>query len=165
MKKTSKSNTNRKKNTKNAPTRDWENYLEIFTFLRKPVSDEFLSTLAQDMKVYFIETETALCIEDFFVAIGLNDDQLYRWMARSQDLRESHKFCMMLIGARRETGVMRKKLSEGTWASLPLYSRRWKENIEWKASLSKKDDAKQGDITVVMAPMPTTDVVPAKDKE
>jgi len=128
-------------------------YMDIFTLKEKPVSDALLEQLAARLVEWVLgaEENERLVFEDFLRSVGRTDKSFALFMKRSSKLKAAHRFALMCLGANRERGMLLQQLNgSGVVVSMPLYSERWKELLEWKASLNNKEESKPTTINVVI---------------
>jgi len=154
-------------------TLDWashppiDNYMDIFTFREVPVSDVWLEGLAAELVKWAKEDPGAYKLNRFFSKKGFHHDDLVRWEERCPALKRAHEFALMEIGDRRELKGLERKWDPGmVLSSMPKYDKDWKALGEWRASLTKKDEATTATNTVVVIDKyPETSVVPVKVDE
>ncbi len=116
----------------------------------RPVTMNFLRSLA-DLLLDWAEDEDSLSITEFFKVAKMGSGTLYEWIERCPELKTAHSYALDVIGARRETGAMRKKL-DGTsvWKSQYHYGRYYREALEFAAQLSKKEQSEAGSLQITV---------------
>ena len=127
-----------------------EMYLDLFTLRERPVSDDYLFKLALEWITVALNDETMLTLDDFLILKGLSRKTMMSWCRRCDVLMEAHNHVTMIIGNRREKGMLTKKLdSTGVLRSMHMYDDRWVKADEWRASLSTKILGAGNTVTIV----------------
>ncbi len=110
----------------------------------RPVSMTFLKMTAEKLHQW-ADLDDSLHIMDFIAEIGMNDTSYYEWMKRCPEFQEEHAYALSRIGARRETGCIRKRYDTGAvWKTQYQYGKQYREAMEFAAKLAKKEDAQDG---------------------
>lgn len=89
----------------------------------------------------------------------------FKWLEKSDRLRNAYDIARNLVGCNREEMAMQGKIPEKTFLRLqPLYDPEFKKLIEWENSIKNvATDSSSGNITITMQPFPTDDRVPRKE--
>lgn len=120
-----------------------------------PVSDVFLSKLAEELATWAKEDDTALKIDTFLIWQGISWESFTRWVERSDELKRALAFARMCIGERRELGGLRKIYDTSMiMRSMPMYDKHWKDLTEWYSKLKEGSDAQGSTIHVHMDKIP-----------
>lgn len=157
MKKKSKSANNSKSENKrtvigNSVPVVFDEYLDMFLMQKKPVTDTFLDMLAETY-VLWVKTEVKCIIfTEFLQQQGITRSHFYRWLLRSEKLREAHDFVLMTLGNRRERGVAERRYEPSMISKMHgHYSDIWVTETARIAALTN-NEASKGNITVVIPP-------------
>ena len=119
-------------------------FLNLHTLKMQPVSDEWLEIFAKELVDWTINDENALTMNGFYVKKGVPSRTVARWRKRSKLFNEAHEFAKMIIGCRRETGALTKKLDAGiVLRTMAMYDEEWKKLEEWRADLKIKEAEKK----------------------
>jgi hypothetical protein len=125
-------------------------YLDTFTFKMKPISEDSLDKLAEELVRWAVNDDDALKLSQFYIKHGFYDSDFYNWCARNKNLEIAHKTAMIAIGNRREIGAIKRKYDSGTInTSMSIYDKQWKELAEWKANLNKEKEQVEQKIIVI----------------
>jgi hypothetical protein len=142
----------------------FEDYRDMQTMEMKPCSGLFLERLAEDMTKWVDESEDNLVISQFFHSRKINVQNLYRWLPKSESLREAHSYVMARLGSRREVGALKKEYDSGmVRTTMPHYDKVWKDLEEWRSKL--REPTESGDKVVVIERFPDVPSVPERKKE
>jgi hypothetical protein len=138
------------KNVQNQPI-VFEEYVDMLTMRKKPVSDAYLEKFAIDM-LNWAKTSNALVFGNYFHDCGVSYATFRRWKERSPKLAEVYEHVCEIIGARREEGGLKRKYdSSMVMKSMPIYSYDWKKlEIERDERRKPKENVGTGNITVVL---------------
>ena len=144
-----------------------ETYTDMFTLREMPIHEDYIRQFALEWILHAKEDEDMLTMNDFLVKKGMNRSSIQEWLKRSEDMRKAYAFILMVIGNRRERGMLKKQLdSQGVVKSMHLYDELWKESETWRAHLAAKVAGAGGGITLVeMEKFPSSDQVPLKKVE
>ena len=144
--------------------------LEVYrNFLSK--KDDILTTttverLANELVDWAYNNPYALRINDFLQTKGIERDVWDDWRHKYPDLAAANRMALMVLGNRRERGLMERKFEPGsTNFMMPHYDKDWREMIVWKSDLSKKEDTVSGIQVVYMEPITNSPLVPDKKDE
>ena len=110
----------------------------------RPVTMTTLLMIADKLHQW-ADLDDSLAIMDFIAEMGMNDTSYYVWKDRCPEFAEEHDYAMARIGARRETGCIRKKYDTGAvWKMQYQYGKQYREAMEFAAKLAKKEDTVDG---------------------
>lgn len=142
-----------------------EQWQDTGTGIIKPVSEEFVLTLFQEMRQWAIDNDDALKISQFWHIRRVPRTSMEMWRDKFPSCGALYKEVMEIIGNRREIGAMKRKYTESiTMQSMALYDKDWRDMAEWRAALSKKNEADEAkDTIVVIERFPELPTI--KDKE
>ena len=117
----------------------FEEYLDLYTFETKPVTNRFLDMLADKYKNWVVMHEDALIFTEFLEEQYLCTDSFYSWMEKSPNLKRAHKYVLMVLGNRRERGAINKSM-DGNFISKTHghYSEVWVKESNRIAALAKE---------------------------
>jgi len=140
-----------------------DGYFDLQTFKMKPISPQFIDQLAEKLIVWVDSDEDALIFEEFFKLTKIYSANFYEWLEKSENLKRAHEYAKSMLAIRREKGGLKRKLDPGmVQASMPMYSKAWKEMTEWKAKLKEESAAQANNITVVIDKVPDSPIVKEK---
>ena len=133
---------NKDKSIKGERRSTWrDEYMSLLTMNQHPVTDAFLERFSRDL-IIWAKKEDSLVLEDFLIEKGMALATFYRFSSKYEVLKEGHEFAVMCLAGRREKGGLTNKLNAAmVMKSMPLYSQRWKDLLEWTASVSEKNNA------------------------
>lgn len=144
----------------------YEDYIDQFTFERKPISQHYLDKLFQRFVDWAANDDDALKASQFFIKEGIHAEQMYRWMERDPKYVQAYEMGLLAIGNRREIMAFKKKADAGiAMYTMAHYDKDWKALAEWRSKLKQDSDAQSGNIAVYIDKMPITDKVPPKKEE
>lgn len=105
----------------------------------------------------FVMKDDVYRITQFLNYKGITSEDYYTWVEKHQCMRNAHNHALSIIADRREVGAITGKLKES--AIMPymgMYDKDFKKFMEWKATLTKKDDEKNETKIVVIERYPDT---------
>jgi len=145
----------------------FDEYLDIFTFKTRPVTDEWIEQLAKDLVKWSTEDDEAFKLTQYYRSRGIGSDDMKRWCERSPKLKKAHTVALQALGDRREIGALKKKYDPGmTRTMMPRYDKDWKKIEEWRSTLRAKETAAGGGTKfVIMNDFPNSDKVPVKEEK
>lgn len=131
----------------------FDEYMDMFLMQKKPVTDTFLDMLAETY-ILWVKTEIKCIIfTEFLQQQGITRSHFYRWLLRSEKLREAHDFVLMTLGNRRERGVAERKYEPSMITKVHgHYSDIWVTELTRIAALNNKEDNSKQNITVLIEP-------------
>ena len=111
----------------------------FFAYRQKPVHQDYLKLLAQEMLDYFWETEDTYKLTEFYNIKRIHHSTFEGWMERCPELKEAHDLVLQLLGTRREIGAIKGTLNEKTiLRSMPMYDVKWRQIEEWYTSMKER---------------------------
>jgi hypothetical protein len=134
--------------------------------MRKQSDPKYIRAVAEDI-VRWAQTPEALTLEAFYVQLQVSDNTVENWGKKYKFLADAVQRAKMIIGIRREKGLITGKYSRYVASTLHHYLKRCKESAEWHAELKKRDFKREerGKITWVIETIPETGLVPPKKIE
>lgn len=127
-----------------------------YCFFERKMKPYPVEEIARELLV-FVERDDVYRINQFLKYKGLRQGDYYLWVEKYSFMKEAHEHALSTIADRREIGAITGKLKEN--AVMPymgMYDRDFKKFMEWKASLTKKDDEKSETKIVVIERYPDT---------
>lgn len=121
-----------------------EDYLDLFTFKMKPVTEAFIERLAQELILWVDDEKEArkrLKISQFYGYKKIPKEAFYRWIRKHPNLEEAYKYAMYSLGDRREIGVALREYDASVLKVMPLYDADWKDIEKWRASIKAETEA------------------------
>lgn len=118
-----------------------DEYFDCLTLKQHPVTDAFLERFSNDL-ILWAKKEDSLVLEDFMIEKGMGIKTFYRFAEKYEELKHANEFAVMALAARREKGGLKNQLNAAmVLKSMPMYSQRWKDLIEWNAKMSEGSNA------------------------
>lgn len=149
------------KSKKEPPKIYYEDYLDLLTLRKKPVSERYILGIARHLIEWATKNPEALAIRQFYLENGIDNNQIKRWAKRVPEIAAAVGVAKRAISLRREIGGLKKELSENmVLKSLPFYGSSWAEGEDWKKleewrnDMRKSADDKKGD-TIINVEMPS----------
>lgn len=116
-----------------------EDYMDLFSFKLKPVTQGFIDRLAHELNEWS-KQEDSLVLRDFYDSKDIPRDAFYRWIDKYPELQEAFKVAKGRISSRREKGGMTRKFDPSFIInSMPMYDSEWKEFVQWKSNLKSSE--------------------------
>ncbi len=132
------------------------------------LTNTMLEKLGHDLIDWAYETnsEDGIKIQQFLAIKGISEKNWFDWCAKYEPLKEAAAFARMIIGNRRESGMMTRKYADGpTNFMMPLYDSSYREMLELKAKLASKNDEDGGTKVVVIEKYAEVPEVPRRNEE
>lgn len=129
-----------------------EDYLDLFTFKMKPVTEGFIDRLSQELMVWADSSERKrLKLTQFINAKKIPIGTFYRWKERHPNLQAAHQYALSVLGDKREVGVAIREYDSSILKMMHIYDSDWKEAEIWRAGLKAESDesANQKRYTIV----------------
>ncbi len=145
MKKTNHSKKKEKLSTIDTPT-----FYSMRDMAVKPVTDNYLRNLAINTVKLVEEDEDIITMTRVFNLAGVLKKQWYRWAERHEDVKNATIWIRQIIGDRRESGALKRKLDSATVLQMmPYYDEDWKAINEWRSRI-KHENAAANEAKVVV---------------
>jgi adenine deaminase len=107
----------------------------------------------------FVKKDDVYRISQFLNYKGITSEDYYTWVEKHLCMRNAHKHAMSTIADRREIGAITGKLKENAvMPYMAMYDKDFKKFMEWKASLTKRDEEKSETKIVVIERYPDTGI-------
>ena len=120
-----------------------EDYLDLFSFKMKPITEAFISRLSEELNQWS-QLDDSLILKRFYTDKNIPREAFYRWANKFPELGASLAQAKERISARREHGGMTRKFDPGFILNyMPMYDDEWKEFIKWKASIKQQEENQQ----------------------
>jgi hypothetical protein len=134
--------------------------------MRRQSDPKYIRAVAKDI-VRWASTPDALTLEEFYIQLQVTDNTVENWCKKHKFLSDAVHQAKMIIGIRREKGLITGKYSRYVASTLHHYLKRCKESAEWHAELKKRDFKREEreKITWVIETVPNSDLVPPRPKE
>lgn len=130
-----------------------EEYLDMYLLQKKPVTDTFLEMLASTYIKWVKEETKCLLFTEFLQYQGIRREDFYRWLLRSEKLRQAHDFVIMVLCNRREVGAITRKYDSSMITKMHgFYSDIWVTETTRIAALTSNNDTAKQNITVIIPP-------------
>lgn len=137
-------------------------YYNMSTMTKQVASDKWAEKMARKMIDWAEQTDDALTLEEFYRSIGMLSQDFCELAHKYPMLEKALQYTRMIIGDRREKGMITRKYDAGSIAyMMPHYKDSWKEIVAWRSSL-KQTEGGSGTVRmqyVVIPPIPSSDLV------
>lgn len=144
----------------------YDEYKDCFTFTFKPVNQTFIDRISMDLVAWARDNDKAVKIAQFYTSKGIHYDTYYSWIAKHPHFKMAHEMALELLGCRRELKALEKDYDSSYVANtMPMYDRKYKEMLEWKAKLKAESNENSGTKIVVMEKYQSSDLVPERKKK
>jgi len=115
-----------------------------------PYKEAQFDRLAEELIQWLQEKPDALLFEEFLIKKGLTYSKAQKGMFLSKKFEEAVTFARMVLGTRREIGMLKDKLNtRGSMFVLPFYLDSWREALKLRAKY-KADIEDNKNVTVVI---------------
>lgn len=140
-----------------------EEYFNFTTQERELLTTGTAERIARELVAEVRSDEDMLKISQFLEKRGINRKTWSRWCANYQVIADAHDFALMVIGNRREVGVMTRKFdSASTSFMMTMYDVDWRENVALRAKLNSPEGLSSGQKFVVIERYPDSPLVPER---
>lgn len=131
---------------------EWEDYFNTRKLMMAPANLAFKKRLAEEL-IEFATNPKSFIFDEFLNLKGIGDDTFYNWCEKVPELEAAHKFAMTQLGINRERLCIERNLGVNSTTAfmMPHYSKRWRNELEWRSKLNKDNNA-PGNVVVVMKP-------------
>jgi hypothetical protein len=141
MKKTVKE----KKNTMgpaSLPIGSYRDVIKIFKDQLKETPPAFIKKVADELEKWVDEDPDAYKFNQFLIKHKISCSVWKNWLDRNERLQEAYSYALMSLGNKRELGGLHRKLDVSiVHFTMPMYDKQWREEVEWKSNLTKKENA------------------------
>lgn len=128
-----------------------DEYKNLNTFENDFITDKMMIKLGKELVDWAKANDDAIKIKQFLADKGISEKKWHDWYTKYDDLREAHDQAKMIIGNRREHGLVTRKYADGpTSFMMPHYDKDWRDEQEHKANLNKKDGEMGGATKIVV---------------
>lgn len=99
--------------------------------------------IAEQLKRWSLQPESFI-LEEFYTNLDIPEKTFYDNLEKSETLNEAHSYALTRLGINREKLAIKRGENVNSTNSfiLPHYLKRWSKQIEWRAELKAKDEAK-----------------------
>ncbi len=140
---------------------DWFDYQCIYTGLMKPMSENGINRLADEVVDWARNDVDAYKLSQFYLHKGISSKTWENWCKKYQRLNDASEAAKQLIGNRREIGALKHELNYGPVNfTMPFYDPEWKAETERRASLKEANSEARSSISVTMNAIPNSPLVP-----
>lgn len=138
----------------------------IYSYRTIPVSFAMVERMAEELMEWPAKNPTAKTITEFYLSKGLTQQTYNRLVIKYDFLKEAHETTMRRLGERLWGRAVD---NEANWKPVQFmlhnYAPEFKEANEYHYELNKKTEgSKYQPITVIMTPIPNSDLVPEKPR-
>ncbi len=151
-----------------------EEYMNYTTGSKEVLTTLSIERLARELVAEVRGNEQMLKVNEFLERRGINRRTWNGWLQKYEILSEAYNFALMVLGNRREIGVLTRKFDSGSTSLLmPLYDEDWRDALALKAKFSNPEGMiDSGPKFIIMEKFPDSPLVPTrpsvvedKDKE
>lgn len=129
-------------------------YMNVSTMTKQLASELWAERMAKKMIDWVKGNQEALTLTEFYISVGILSQDFCELARKYPLLGKAQEYVRMVIGDRRERGMLSRKLDPGATAyTMPNYLPEWKKIVEWRASLRQSSgDPTQPRIQYVVIP-------------
>lgn len=99
-----------KKNDEDVPSYIFaDEFFNVHTMKRHPVSQEFINRLAADL-IEYADLPDTIRLSDFYNSRGIPNETFYKWKDKFECLNEAYLYSKSRFGAKREDGAIYKRM-------------------------------------------------------
>jgi len=144
----------------------WIDYMCIYTGSLKPMNAVGIDRLADDIVDWARNDVDALILSEFYLSKGIHGRTWYDWCKRFPRLQMAHDCAKQWLGIRREKGALKGKYSlPMVMYTMPFYDKQWEDETVRRAALKDVNSESKSSVTVIMNPVPNSDLVPDRKGE
>lgn len=123
-----------------------EEYYNFDSQRQMPITNATMQKLVENAILWAKTNPEAIKINQFLEINGIPRRTWDRWCDKYDIIRDCNQDLLMLLGNRREHGLLTRKYEPGsTTRMMTHYDSDWKKNDEWKASLNPKKEGITGE--------------------
>jgi hypothetical protein len=141
---------------------NFSEYYNMSTMTKQVASAKWAEKMARKMIDWAEQNDDAVTLEEFYRSIGMLSQDFCDLAHKYPMLEKALQYTRMIIGDRREKGMITRKYDAGSIAyMMPHYSSSWKEIVAWRSSL-KSSEGGTGTVRmqyVIMPAIPNSDLV------
>lgn len=153
-------------NGTNTLTKVVDEYMDMFSFRKCPVSEAFLDHLATELVDWAKNDDKAIKVTQFLGLKGIHSKTFDRWRDRHPKMQDAYEYALMVIGDRRESGAIYKKFDASIVSfTMPHYDKDWVKQHEWRAKLKETEQQSNETRIVVLEKYPDSPMVPKKKED
>jgi hypothetical protein len=145
-------------------TTNFTEFYSMSTFTKQVASEKWSEEMARKL-VAWADNEDSLTLGEFYAHIGILNSDFTDLAAKYPILGKALDYTRMLLGVRREKGMITRKYDAGSVAHMmPYYDPAWREIVAWRASLKQPEgNSNQPRLQYVVIPnIPNSDLVKPK---
>lgn len=143
--------------------RQLDTYMNHLTFTEEILTTTGAEKLARDLVLWARTNEEALKIAQFLAERGINRKTWSRWCEKFQILADANDYALMIIGNRREVGLLTRKFdSQSTTLTMLMYDPEWRQCLQERAKIMHQEGLASGQRIVVIEKFPDSPLVPVK---
>ena len=143
---------------------NFSDFYNMSTLTKQIASEKWAEAMAKRI-ITWAETDEALALGEFYAQIGILNSDFTDLASKYPILGKALDYSRMLLGVRREKGMITRKFDAGSVAfMMPHYDSAWREIVAWRASLKQPVDLSgQPRLQYVVIPeIPNSDLVKIK---
>lgn len=116
----------------------------------KPVTQSFLRLMAETL-IEWVEDEEVVSFNEFFRYAKIGSGSFHEYLDRCPELKRAHAYALDVLGARRESGAMKRKLdTSAVWKCQYQYGKNYRDAMEFAAKLAKREELEEGGGTKIV---------------
>jgi hypothetical protein len=118
--------------------KNFTTFMNMTTLTKQIATQVWAEKMATKLVKWVEESEDAVTLTEFYRSIGVLSQDFCELSRKYPILEKAQEYARMVIGDRREKGMIKRKFDSGSTAfMMPHYSYDWKKIIEWRASLKQ----------------------------
>jgi hypothetical protein len=115
---------------------NYTTFMNMTTLTKQIASQVWAEKMATKLVKWVEESNDAVTLTEFYRSIGIISQDFCELSRKYPILEKAQEYARMVIGDRREKGMLMRKFEPGSTAyMMPHYSADWKKIVEWRASL------------------------------
>lgn len=142
---------------------EWDNF-------RTGEKDILTSTsgprICRELIEWALSDPDAIKIKQFLAFKGISEKTWHRWCQKHELFQETHDFAKMIIGNRREHGMITRKFEPSQTArNMWIYDEDWERSAKFWASLNDKTVTESGTKYIIIPEVADSPLVPKRKVE
>lgn len=144
----------------------WDEYSDLYTLKRTPVSMEMIDRIIIDLIAWASsdpenKRKKALLLRDFFQEKGIPTTTYERWLTKHKTFKEAYQQAKLMIASNREKGgLFRDYEKDLIKLRQHAYDPEWKKDEEWRAELREKKQQQESNFSFNINTIPNSNLVP-----
>ena len=133
------SNIKHNKSEKKGPKYWMEEYTNLYTQRKHPISILFIERIAEELVLWAKNDKNAFKLSQFYLDKGIPHSTFHYLLGKHKTLKEAYESARLIIGNRREIGAIKNNYNVNMISSRQhAYDPDWKKDAEWRNELRIK---------------------------